>query len=248
MISGHKFFVHKEQIIDNKVTITGSDVSHIRTVLRLKTGDSIQVISDSDKWLTVRLVEVKSKEVYGEVIASKTVNLESPLAIHLGQALIKGNKFDVVLRKSVELGVRSITSLTTERCVVKTERTEKSRKIGRWKKIVLEGSKQCGRSQIPLLAEEIETLDTFCEKNKNQDLKLVFWELEENKSLKDMKPSVDPRSVAVLIGPEGGFSQAEIERVREYGFQTVSLGPRILRAETAPIVALSLLQSLWGDL
>ena len=248
MISRHKFFVQKEQIIGNKVTLTGSDVSHIRTVLRLKTGDSIQVISDSDKWLTVRLLEVKAKEVHGEVIASKTVSLESPLAIHLGQALIKGNKFDVILRKSVELGVRSVTSLKTERCVVKIQQTEMSKKLERWKKIVLESSKQCGRTQIPQVAEEVETLETFCRKNNDQDLKLVFWELEENTTLKNIKLDAKPRSAAILIGPEGGFSQTEIESIREYGFQTVSLGPRILRAETAPLVALSLLQLLWGDL
>ena len=249
MSSLHKFFVAREQIINNQVTLTGSDVSHIRTVLRLKAGDSIQVISDSDKWLTVRLVEVKTKEVKGEVIASETINVESPLAVHLGQALTKGNKFDVILRKSVELGVRSITPLMTERCVVKTHRTEVGKKIERWKKIVLESSKQCGRTQIPQVAEGgIATLETFCRKIDHQDLKLVFWELEEKKTLKDIELDAQPRSVAVLIGPEGGFSQAEIENVREYGFQTVSLGPRILRAETAPVVALALLQSLWGDL
>ena len=248
MSSRPKFFVAREQINNNKVTLTGSDVSHIRTALRLEAGDSIQVISDSDKWLTVRLVEVKTKEVKGEVVASVTINVESPLAVHLGQALTKGNKFDVILRKSVELGVRSITPLMTERCVVKTHRTEVGKKIERWKKIVLESSKQCGRSKIPLVAEDVETLETFCRKNDHQDLKLIFWELEEKKTLKDIKLDVQPRSVAVLIGPEGGFSQAEIENVREYGFQTVGLGPRILRAETAPVVALALLQSRWGDL
>ena len=103
MISRHKFFVNKEQIADNKVTLTGSDVSHIRTVLRLKVGDSIQVICDSDQWLIVRLVEVKAKEVHGEIIDSKTVNLESPLTVHLGQAMIKGNAFDVILRKALSV-------------------------------------------------------------------------------------------------------------------------------------------------
>lgn len=244
----HKFFVPQEQIINKKVTLTGSDVSHIRTVLRLRAGDSIQVISDSDKWLTVRLVEVKSKEILGEVIASATINVESPLEVHLGQALTKANKFDVILRKSVELGVRSVTPLSTERCVVKTHQAEGQKKIERWNKIALESSKQCGRSQVPQVAEKVETLETFCRKYEGQDLKLIFWELEEKKKLKDLKLEAEPRSVAVLIGPEGGFSQEEVGMVRKYGFQTVSLGPRILRAETAPVVVLALLQSLWGDL
>ncbi len=242
----HKFFVPAEQIVSNKVTLIGSDVSHIRTVLRLKVGASIQVIGGSDKLLTVRLVEVKAKEIQGEVIASEKFDVESPLAVHLGLALTKGNKFDATLRKSVELGACSITPLTTERCVVKTHQVEK--KTERWKKIALESSKQCGRTQVPQVAEGIETLATFCRNSDDRDLKLVFWEEEGDNSLKDLKLDRTPRSVAVLIGPEGGLSSSEIEMAREYGFQTMSLGPRILRAETAPVVALALLQSLWGDL
>jgi 16S rRNA (uracil1498-N3)-methyltransferase len=248
MSSLHKFFVLNEQITNKKVILKGSDVSHIRTVLRLRVGDSIQVINGSDKWFTVRLIELKPKEVLGEITGSKTVIVESPLRIHLGQALIKANKFDVVLRKSVELGVRSVTPLSTERCVVKIHREEGGKKTDRWKKIAQESSKQCGRSQVPQISENIETLETFCSKNNDKALKLVFWELEEKIILKDLKLEVAPDSVAVLIGPEGGFSQGEIEKAREYGFKTVSLGPRILRAETAPVVALALLQSLWGDL
>ena len=242
----HKFFVPAEQFVSNRVTLTGSDVSHIRTVLRLKVGSSIQVISGSDKLLTVKLVDIKAKEIQGEVIASEKFDVESPLEIHLGLALTKGNKFDATLRKSVELGSNSITPLTTERCVVKTHQVEK--KTDRWKKIVLESSKQCGRTQIPVVSEGIKTLETFCLNNDGRELKLVFWEMESGNSLKDLKLDRAPRSVAALIGPEGGFSSSEIEKTREYGFQTVSLGPRILRAETAPVVALALLQSTWGDL
>jgi len=242
----HKFFVSAEQIVDNRVTLTGSDVAHIRTVLRLKVGASIQVIGGLDKLLTVRLVDVKAKEIQGEVIVSEKFDVESPLAVHLGLALTKGNKFDATLRKSVELGACSLTPLTTERCVVKTHQV--GIKTERWKKIALESSKQCGRTQVPLVAEGIETLETFCRNSDDQDLRLVFWEMEGDNSLKDLKLDRTPRSVAVLIGPEGGFSSAEIEKTREYGFQTVSLGPRILRAETAPVVALALLQTLWGDL
>jgi 16S rRNA (uracil1498-N3)-methyltransferase len=242
----HKFFVPAEQIVGKMVTITGSDVSHIRTVLRLKAGLSIQVINGSDKLLTVRLVEVKTKKVQGVIIASEKYNVESPLSIHLGLALTKGSKFDSILRKSVELGVSSVTSLITDRCVVKIKQPEN--KTERWKKIVLESSKQCGRTQIPSVIESIECLEMFCRNNDNRDLKLVFWELESNNFLKNLKLDKAPLSVAALIGPEGGFSLDEIDKARRYGFKTVSLGPRILRAETAPLVALALMQSLWGDL
>jgi 16S rRNA (uracil1498-N3)-methyltransferase len=242
----HKFFVPAEQIVGNRVTLTGSDVSHIITVLRLKVGSFIQVIDGSDKLLTVRLLEVKAKEIHSEIISSEKFTVESPLAIHLGLALIKGKKFDTTLRKSVELGVRSITSLITERCVVKN--IHAGNKTERWKKIALESSKQCGRSQVPIVKEDIESLETFCHNNVDRDLKLIFWEMESSNSLKQLKVDQAPCSIAVLIGPEGGFSLDEIKRTRDFGFQTVNLGPRILRAETAPVVALSLLQSLWGDL
>ncbi len=248
MTSLHKFFVPREQIKNKSVTLFGSDVTHIKTVLRLKPGDSILVISDSNKWLTVRLLEVRPKEIKGEIVISKMVNVESPLEVHLGQVLTKGNKFDGVIRKSVELGVRSITPLKSERCVVKTHRAEVEKKTERWKKIAQESSKQCGRSQIPLVATGIETLENFCHKNEGQDLKLAFWELEEKCTLKDIKLDKQPLSVAFLTGPEGGFSQAEIKKLGEHGFQAVSMGPRILRAETAPLVALAILQSRWGDL
>ena len=242
----HRFFVPAEQITDKYVKLTGSDVSHIRTVLRLKAGASIQVINGLGQLLTVLLVKVKAKEIQGEIIASEKFNVESPLAVHLGLALTKGSKFDTTLRASVELGVSSVTSLTTDRCVIKKHLAKT--KTERWKKIVLESSKQCGRAKVPLVADEIESLEVFCRHNDDRDIKLVFWENESNNSLKNIKLDQVPCSVAVLIGPEGGFSLDEINIVREYGFQAVRMGPRIIRAETAPVVVLALLQSFWGDL
>ena len=242
----HRFFVPAEQITDKYVKLTGSDVSHIRTVLRLKRGAPIQVINGLGQLLTVRLVKVTVKEIHGEIIASEKFNVESPLVIHLGLALTKGSKFDAALRASVELGVCSVTSLTTDRCVIK--KNPAKTKSERWKKIVLESSKQCGRAKVPLVADDIESLEVFCRHNDDRDIKLVFWENESNNSLKNIKLDQVPCSVAVLIGPEGGFSLGEINIVREYGFQTVRMGPRIIRAETAPVVVLALLQSSWGDL
>ena len=242
----HKFFVPAEQIVSNLVTLNGSDVSHIRTVLRLKVGSSIQVIVGSGKLLTVQLVDIKAREIQGEIIASEKFDVESPLEIHVGLALTKGNKLDATLRKTVELGASSITPLITERCEVKIRQVEK--KTERWKKIVLESSKQCGRNKIPLVTEGIGNLETFCCNSDERELKMLFWESEYDNSLKDIKLDRQPRSVAILIGPEGGFSLTEVKKTREYGFQTASLGPRILRAETAPVVALTLLQSIWGDL
>lgn len=241
----HRFFAGNESFSGDSVVLTGTDASHIRTVLRLQAGDKIQVLDGKGSLYVVQLTDVKSKSVKGEILSSEKVNTESPLKIHLGQSLIKGNKFDVVLRKSVELGVETITPLMTERTVVKSD---SDKKIARWQKIVEESCKQCGRSSIPNVSENIITLDIFCQQGSEADLRLMFWELESENGLKDINPAPAPSTVSVLIGPEGGFTIEEVETARSHGFQTVGLGPRILRAETAPLVVLSLLQSKWGDI
>ena len=241
----HRFFAGDESFSRDSIVLTGTDASHICTVLRLQTGDKIQVLDGKGSLYIVQLADVKAKLVKGEIISSEKVNTESPLTIHLGQSLIKGNKFDVVLRKSVELGVKTITPLMTERTVVKSDG---NKKIARWKKIAEESCKQCGRSSIPKVSGSVIKLDVFCQQRSEADLKLMFWELENENGLKDINPEKIPSSVSVLIGPEGGFTIEEVEAARSHGFQTVSLGPRILRAETAPLVVLSLLQSKWGDI
>tara|TARA_B100001123_G_C15213151_1_gene988120 strand:- start:407 stop:1138 length:732 start_codon:yes stop_codon:yes gene_type:complete len=241
----HRFFVGKTNILNNSIVIQGSDAAHISTVLRLRSGDEIQVFDGKGLIYLVRLEDVKNRSVKGEIVSSKKVDTESPLKIHLGQSLIKGNKFDVVLRKSVELGVQTITPLLTERTILKGDN---DKKIPRWKKIIEESSKQCGISSIPEISESVTKLDDYCRQAKSSNLKLMFWEMETEKGLKDIKPINTPLSVNILIGPEGGFTLEEVETARSYGFQTLGLGPRIFRAETAPLVVLSLLQSRWGDI
>ena len=241
----HRFFAGNENFSGDSVVLTGTDASHIRNVLRLKAGDNIQVLDGKGSLYLVKLTDVKAQLVKGEIISSEKVNTESPLKIHLGQSLIKGNKFDDVLRKSVELGVETITPLMTERTVVKSD---SDKKIARWQKITEESCKQCGRSSIPNVSKSVIKLDVFCQQRSEADLKLMFWELESENGLKDINPEKPPSSVSVLIGPEGGFTIEEVKTARSHGFQTVGLGPRILRAETAPLVVLSLLQSKWGDI
>ena len=241
----HQFFIDKKDIEKGSIFIQGSDATHICTVLRLHSGDVIKVFDGKGMSYLIRLEDVKSKLVRGEVILSAKTDSESPLKIHLGQSLIKGKSFDVVLRKSVELGVQTITPLLTDRTILKGDN---EKKISRWKKIVEESSKQCGISKIPQLSETVLKFDVYCQQAKDSGLKLMFWELEKEKGLKDINPIDTPNTVSVLIGPEGGFTIEEVEKARSYGFQTLGLGPRILRAETAPLVVLALLQSKWGDI
>lgn len=244
----HRFFVNPESISGDKIVLHGTDVSHIRTVLRLSQGDRIQVLDGLGNRYSVELKDVKAKEVHGRVESKEKYQTESPLAIQMGMALLKGNKFDPVLRKAVELGVHTVAPMRTERCVAKVDRMDAKKKVARWQRIAEEAAKQSGRSHLPAISPEIHTVESFCRKNQDAEIKLIFWEEEEAHRLADVSPQTIPRSVAFLTGPEGGFTPSEIQVAHQYGFQPITLGPRVLRAETAPIVVLSLLQSRWGDL
>ena len=208
-------------------------------------GDQVEVLDGEGSLYLVNLADINTNSIKGEILSSEKINTESQLMIHLGQSLIKGNGFDIILRKSVELGVHSISPLITERTVVKSD---SDKKFPRWKRIIEESSKQCGRSFIPKISNKITGLEIFCQKTKNSDLKLIFWEMEKNKGLGDINPTALPSTASVLIGPEGGFTMKEVETARSYGFLSLGLGPRIFRAETAPLVVLSLLQGKWGDI
>ncbi len=244
----HRFFVRPEDFTSGEVVLRGSDVSHIRTVLRLKPGERIQVLDGLGNRYCVCLTEVKPKEIRGQVESKEAVQTESPLNLRMGLSLLKGNKFDPILRKAVELGVRSVVPLRTERCVVRVLRTEEDKKIARWEKIAREAAKQSGRTELPAVHPRLQSVENFCHECRDFDVKIIFWEEEEETRLKDIHVENSPRSIAFLTGPEGGFSRQEIEAAKQSGFQPVSLGPRILRAETAPVVVLSLLQNRWGDL
>lgn len=242
------FFVPPENISNDQVVLRGSDVTHIRTVLRLKPGDSIHVLDGRGFRYCVRLQQVRPKQVAGQIVSKEKIQTESPVAITMGQAVIKGNKFDGVVRRAVELGVHSIAPLHTERTIVKIAKADREKKIGRWQKIAVEAAKQCGRSIVPPVEKSILSVEQFCSANQDAGLKLVFWENEEETRLWDLPDPQPPCRIAILIGPEGGLTQVEIEIARTHGFRTVTLGPRKLRSETATIAVLSIIQNLWGDL
>ena len=244
----YRFFVSPENIDNDKVSLQGSDVKHISQVLRLKVGDKIHALDGMGCRFIVQLVEVKRKEVIGRILSKERCQTESPLKVRMGQALIKGNKFDGVVRKSVELGVHSITALKTERCIAKVTKTEEAAKTGRWRKIAREACKQCGRSEPPHIDASILSIDSFCDESRNCDLKIIFWENEELTRLKDLKVPGVISTIAFLAGPEGGFLPGEVESARKRGFQTVTLGPRILKADSASPAILAILQNRWGDL
>ena len=245
----HRFFTSPENIIDKKIILFGTDVSHIRTVLRLKRGDRIQVLDGCGNCYTVTLTCVGRDNIESRIDIKEDANsCESPLMISLGQGMVKGTGFDGIVRRSVELGVGEIIPVSSCRCVSKMSINDIKKKIERWSRIAREASKQCGRSKVPSVGPNATSVKDFCSANQNAGLKLIFWEEEQSIKIKDLPHKSQFGSVAVLIGPEGGFSLEEVEISRKYGFQSVSLGPRLLRTETAPLAAISIIQYHWGDL
>ncbi len=244
----HRFFIPPDQINSNKVLILGSDVSHIRTVLRLKSGDKIQVLDGTGFCYQVELIEIKKKMVSGQIFSKEPFDTESPIEVTLGQALLKGNKFDQVIRKSVELGVFTLIPLSTERTLIKGLPAGIENKTRRWQKIAMDASKQCGRNRVPEIKKTLFSISEFCAQFSKSDLKLCLWEDETTTRLYDVFQDKSPRKIILLTGPEGGFSHNEVTEIKSHGFRLITLGPRILRAETAPIVALAIVQNKWGDL
>ena len=245
----HRFFTSPENIVDKKAILYGVDVSHIRTVLRLKKGDRIQILDGCGNCYTVTLTCLGRDNIESRIDLKEDANsCESPLMISLGQVMVKGTGFDGIVRKSVELGVDKIVPISATRSIAKLSQEDSERKINRWCRISREASKQCGRSSIPIIGPKSATVKEFCFTNRESDLKIIFWEEERSLRIKNLLHKSKLKSAAILIGPEGGFSSKEVDVSRKYGFQSVSLGPRLLRTDTAPLAAIAIIQNHWGDL
>jgi len=220
------------EIFPNKIVeISKEDRKYIFNVLRLKIGNSIIVIDGKGKSFEAKIID-KNKL---EIIEEDKKNIEDPFSLILCQALLKGEKMDMIIQKTTELGVKKIFPFVSERCILKN-----TNKIERWRKIAKEASEQSGRNFVP----EITDLTNFENLISKIDNGLLFWEKEEKPLISLIKELDISKPIFLLIGPEGGFSEKEILNVREKGIKTASLGRRILRAETASIVSLSILNFL----
>ncbi|MGB1262354.1 MAG: 16S rRNA (uracil(1498)-N(3))-methyltransferase [Cognaticolwellia sp.] len=221
---------------------------HTVRVLRLKDGDLITLFngfSEQEGYFEyqAKLCNVGKKRAEIEIISKDLVTNESPLNIHLGQGISRGERMDFTLQKSVELGVNTITPLFTERCGVKLsgERLEKKRE--QWQKIVISACEQSGRCTVPIVKPAIYLADWLAQ--ETSALKLNLHPRAQH-SIMDL-PAENQR-VRLLIGPEGGLSDEEITNANSAGFEDVLLGPRVLRTETAALTAITALQCRYGDL
>lgn len=245
----HKFFVPKENISGNKACISGEDVKHIYKVLRLKPGDKVSINNCCAQEFLGIIKSMDKKQVQVEILEKLNLDNESGINIYLFQGFPKSSKMDLILQKATELGVKEIIPVFTERVVVKNKQGE-LKKSDRWNRIVKEACKQCKRSIIPKVHKPAD-FNSILELLKNMDIVVVPYENEHDNGIKHIVQNMDrskTKSIAVVIGPEGGFAGHEIDALKEIGADTVTLGPRILRTETAGFVCVSILMYELGDL
>jgi 16S rRNA (uracil1498-N3)-methyltransferase len=245
----YKFFVPKNSIIDDIAYIEGEDVKHIYKVLRLEVGNRISINNCEGDEFLAQIEEINKKQVIVRCTEKLELNNESPIEIYLFQGLPKSSKMDLIVQKATELGVKEITPIVTDRVVVKSELGE-FKKLDRWNRIILEACKQSKRSLIPKVNTPLE-FQELLEITKNIDLIIVPYENQDGYGIKNVIADIDKKNiktVAIIIGPEGGFEECEISRLKELGAYIVTLGPRILRTETAGFVCMSLIMYELGDL
>jgi 16S rRNA (uracil1498-N3)-methyltransferase len=245
----HKFFIPQENINGDTAVIDGEDVKHIYKVLRLEEGARVSLNDCQGAEYLAEITAVDKKEVALKIISKLETNNESPIDIYLFQGLPKSQKMDLIAQKATELGVKEMTPVITERVVVKNELGE-YKKLDRWNRIALEACKQSKRTLIPKINHPVEFTDML-KLLEAADLILVPYENQEGKGLKKVCQCIDKekiKSVAIVIGPEGGFEPSEIEMLESIGAEIITLGPRILRTETAGFVCAALVLYELGDL
>ena len=241
-----KFFISQEQIDGNNLKIKGKDVNHIRNVLRKKINDEITVCNiDNQKDYLCTINELEKEYINCTIVAELEKNVESNVKLTILQGLPKADKMELIIQKSVELGVTEIIPIEMKRCVVKLQEKDKIKKVQRWQKISEVASKQCGRNIIPKIGQVI-SLKNICNLIDNYDIVLVAYENEKEKSIKQILQEIKNNyskeiKIAVLIGPEGGIAPEEVEALTVSGAMTMSLGKRILRTETVALNVASII-------
>ncbi len=237
----YRFFVEPSQIQDKKIIITGSDFNHIKNVLRMKVGEEIAISNGTDqREYRCGIEEYTDDEVICTLRFIKEDGVELPSKIYLFQGLPKADKMELVIQKAIELGAYEVIPVATKRCVVKLDEKKAAAKVSRWQGIAEAAAKQSKRGVIPTV-HSVMNMQEAIGYAQCMDVKLIPYELAEGmQHTKEIIDSVRPgTSIAVFVGPEGGFEASEIEAAVGAGIEPITLGKRILRTETAGLAVLS---------
>ncbi|MCC8192655.1 MAG: 16S rRNA (uracil(1498)-N(3))-methyltransferase [Ruminococcus sp.] len=240
-----RFFVEKKNISDTYITISGDDARHIGRSLRMKLSEKITVCCQNTDY-ECEIKSISDEEVVARIISVKKNISEPDILLTLFQAVPKADKLEFIVQKAVELGAAQIVPVLTRRCVAKYDEKSFAKKLVRLQKIAKEAAMQSGRGIVPKISSVI-TLNDYCERLDDFDLNLLCYEgggrkFSEIDSLKEAK------SVSLFIGSEGGFDEEEVLKATQRGAVPVTLGNRILRCETAPICAISIIMNLSGNI
>jgi 16S rRNA (uracil1498-N3)-methyltransferase len=237
-----RVFSQQALTLDHVITLNDSAAHYLGKVLRMEAGRSIVLFNGEGGEFSGQISEVSKKSVKVILEHFTSTERESPLAVELAVGLSRGERWDFVLQKATELGVTRIVPLLTERTEVKLKGERLEKKWQHWRQITISACEQCQRNRLPELAP-LTTLADYLN-TAHAELKLVL----HHRDSQGLNAALTPRSAALLVGPEGGLSEAEIAAAQGAGFNPLTLGPRVMRTETAPIAAISVLQYQWGDL
>lgn len=241
-----------KDILKEKIVIAGGDAHHLGHVMRAKAGDRLVVADDVGSVAEMEITGFTAETVELSLVKYIEEKTESDINIILAQCLPKGDKLELIVQKATELGAMEIIPLMSRNCVVKYDGKKSKAKVEKWQKIADEAGKQCGRSRLPKV-QDIQNFSEWLKKSKEENeetLLMMCYENEEQTGIKTLLNGADNsvKNFVIIIGPEGGFSLEEADLAKSLGISSVSLGRRILRAETAAITAVSIVQYEKGDL
>lgn len=249
-----RFYASPESVDGSQVTLSSDETHHLTHVLRLKAGSEVFVFDGQGSEYRCEFVAVNTNRAQLDIIDVLTDRVESPVYLTLAQAMAKGEKLDFIIQKATELGVSRIVPLVTEHADVKLSREQALKRLDRWQRISLEAMKQSGRRKLVEITAPIALKEFLAAQSlaANRGILLVFSErggegISEPLACANDGAN-DPQVVTAMIGPEGGWTAGELDLLDEHGAKAVTLGPRILRTETAAIAAITLIQHAVGDL
>jgi 16S rRNA (uracil1498-N3)-methyltransferase len=242
-----RFFIPPEMVDADHPEISNSEAGHICRVLRLTTGDVVELFDGSGNGYRARIVSATSERVRFAIEAAYPLTTESHARITLAQGFLKAHKMDDLIRPLTELGIHRWQPFYADRSVSRPKGGSLAKRLDRWNKKALEAVKQCRRGRLPLI-QPADTLADILKASAGFDLRLFFWEGEPLAVRLPAASLPTPRSILVVVGPEGGFTPDDVQLAQTYDFLICGLGPRILRAETAALAACSLVQYRFGDM
>jgi 16S rRNA (uracil1498-N3)-methyltransferase len=243
--SRRRVFASPEQFQGNLVSLSPAETHHLIRVLRLVEGDEVEVVDGCGRIVTALISRVTAQGVRLQLGDELPAHGESPLHLTVGLALVRADAFDLLVRQLTEMGVQQLIPFYAQRSLARPE-TWQPQKLARWQRLAQDALKSSERAYLPRISPPVAFPEVL---EGGEEVKILCWEdLRHGEGRSSLTPDLQPRSVRLLIGPEGGFTQEEVAAAQAVGFLPMALGPRRLRVETAAVVAVSLVQYLWGDM